>query len=310
MGSNESVFLVDPGRIRATAKQVCASRSAVKIAVAFWGRGAAKSLALEGRRAESVRIILNAHSGGCNPSELRLLLKRYGKNVRTNAALHAKVFANEDEVLLGSANASANGLGFDGEDEVEGWAEACLHARAPSVCGDAAKWFETIWAESKDLTQEIIEQADDLWHRARRIARARFASNDPIARGAFVVLTHLRREPNALALIAERQRQEPDVDAYQAWTPPCSALILDFVLQDRAVIHNGPWISPKRPEQLDDTSVGRDLRLVRKASKQQVRAACGPKIWHHGPEEDVESVARFLANKNHLAAAKRELAAC
>ena len=308
MENGESVFVADPVRIRESARRICVSTGDVRIAVAFWGRGAAKSLGLDERNAEAVRIVVNAQTGGCNPSELRLLLKRFGENVRTNASLHAKLYANQDEVLVGSANASANGLGFDGDDEVEGWAEACVHSRAPTVCSDASRWFESIWDESMVLTPEIIRQADELWRRAKGLAGRRAASIDPLARGAFVVLTSVGRDADALALLADRQKEEPDIDAYQGWAPPCSALLLDFMLKKGKVFYENAWVSPRRPEPLADSTVGRKLNVVRKASDQKVRMVCGTQIWRVRPVDDVSAVVRYLRDKERLDDARREIA--
>jgi hypothetical protein len=309
MNDERNMLLTAPANIRDVAKQVCSSKSALTVAVAFWGRGAAKSLGLDARSGGVTRIVLNAQSGACNPAELRLLVKLFGEGVRTHASLHAKVYANEEAVLIGSANASANGLGFDGDDEVDGWAEACMYSRTPSVCAETSDWFEKLWADSVPLSAEIIKQADDLWRRARDLAGRRNASADPLSGGAFVVISHLRCDADALAALTERRRQEPDLDGYQGWKPPCSALLLDFVLKKKGLEDNGAWVSPRRPERLDDTRAGRKLCVVRRASEQQVKAVCGSKAWRHGPAEDVGAVMGYFGNKSQLTAAQAALEA-
>ena len=65
------VRLLDEKGVKRTRKMVKGC-SDLRIAVAFWGEGAAKTLRLTGARRG--RIICNLESGACNPKEVRKLL--------------------------------------------------------------------------------------------------------------------------------------------------------------------------------------------------------------------------------------------
>lgn len=84
------------------------------LAVAFWGRGAAERLGLLGRSAGQ-KIICNLRMGGTNPDEIERLMTE-GVEVRQADDLHAKVYLFDQAVVIGSSNASSNGLSFQDGD--------------------------------------------------------------------------------------------------------------------------------------------------------------------------------------------------
>ncbi len=94
-----------------------------RLAVAFWGRGAMKALGIECPKSpqRNYQIICNLTTGGTNPAEIELLRGK-GYDVRHSPRLHAKVFRFADSAVIGSANASANGLGFEC-NEMNNWSE-------------------------------------------------------------------------------------------------------------------------------------------------------------------------------------------
>ena len=85
-------------------------RRKVRAAVAFWGSGAAEQTGLASKG--EGQILCDLFSGGCNPKEIEKLMG-VGLEVRTLGGMHAKLWTNGDSVILGSANASTNGLGFE-----------------------------------------------------------------------------------------------------------------------------------------------------------------------------------------------------
>lgn len=105
-------------------KQMGCSRTA-RLAVAFWGRGAARNLGISERR-DRVEIICNLSQGGTNPDEIRTLmgLPQVGcDRILQNDRLHAKVYLFDGLAIVGSSNASTNGLRLEG-NELKGWLEA------------------------------------------------------------------------------------------------------------------------------------------------------------------------------------------
>jgi HKD family nuclease len=95
--------------------------SDLRIAVAFWGEGAAKTLRLTGARRG--RIICNLESGACNPKEVRKLRASKRLKLKTHAQLHAKIYWSPTAAMVGSSNASANGLVVDA-GVAKDWREA------------------------------------------------------------------------------------------------------------------------------------------------------------------------------------------
>lgn len=82
----------------------------VRLAVAFWGRGAADKLGLQDNSVVRTQVVCNLVSGGTNPNEIRTLLSR-GVDVKQLDDLHAKLGVIDDLSFLGSSNMSTNGLG-------------------------------------------------------------------------------------------------------------------------------------------------------------------------------------------------------
>ena len=91
-------------------KKLVEKRGKVRAAVAFWGAGAAEETGLSSKG--KGQILCDLFSGGCNPKEVKKL-RDSGLEVRTLHGMHAKLWINGDSVILGSANASTNGLGFE-----------------------------------------------------------------------------------------------------------------------------------------------------------------------------------------------------
>lgn len=105
------------------------------IVVAFWGAGAIDALGLR-KQWSSLRVVCNLESGACNPVEiediqrLQELQSQGGKvEVRTDPRLHGKVYLTQDQAILGSSNASSNGLVVEGPS-ISGWAEANIATRS------------------------------------------------------------------------------------------------------------------------------------------------------------------------------------
>lgn len=130
-----------------------------RIAVAFWGQGAAKKLGLS--RGVDVRIVCNLDHVGCNPYAVQELLD-IGIQVRTHPRLHAKVYSTEKVCIVGSSNASTNGLTVEGEDAV-GWREANILSDDPDLVRNANGFFDEMWGgtEARTVKSSDIKAALD-----------------------------------------------------------------------------------------------------------------------------------------------------
>jgi hypothetical protein len=161
----------------------------VRAAVSYWGAGAIEGLGIaEGQNLDVVCDIL---SGGCNPDEVRRLQRILGApRVRTYDRLHAKVWLSERSAVLGSSNASSNGLGFDGI-EAASLVEANVIVDATDAVAAIKRWWtETIWNGSRKITEADLRQAARLRARHRAIRPLRTFPD---------LLTGLRTEPEAFA---------------------------------------------------------------------------------------------------------------
>ena len=126
-------------------------------AVAFWGDGAAAHFELP-REGQDVRILCNLSMGGTNPFEIERLGDA-GIPLRQIDTLHAKVYIGDDDMVVTSANASCNGLGFEGRF-AGNWIEA---GAVGPVQKKALDWFEGLWAAAAHITPGDLERAKHMW---------------------------------------------------------------------------------------------------------------------------------------------------
>ncbi|MEO9228143.1 MAG: phospholipase D family protein [Devosia sp.] len=141
------------------------------IAVAFWGLGAAEELGLTTTR--DVRVLLDLSAGASNPKEVQTLLELRPEHVRAVHRLHAKTYISDAGVIVGSANASADGLSMLGT-EMTRWHELAMLADDATSVRMAREWFERLWASSEFITPAMIKAAKAAW-KERQSNRA-FAS--------------------------------------------------------------------------------------------------------------------------------------
>jgi HKD family nuclease len=142
-----------------------------RLAVAFWGEDAVEKLGLtKGIRA---KIICDLDSGACNPEVVRELRKNLGnKNVKKLPGLHAKLYWTPCGLILGSSNASANGLGYEGK-EVVADSELNVLVYDEKTIKDAGAQFQKWWKDdATDIDDDDIERIESLW-RSRRGRRGR-----------------------------------------------------------------------------------------------------------------------------------------
>lgn len=140
-----------------------------RLAVAFWGDGACEKLDLAGRK-DTVSVVCNLRMGGTNPHEIQKMQK-LGIQVAQCDGLHAKVYLFDDGVLIGSSNASSNGLSFQDGEAQQPWTEANVFSDDPGLVASVSEW----WSK---LSRDPIESADiDLaikqWELRRGVIRCR-----------------------------------------------------------------------------------------------------------------------------------------
>jgi hypothetical protein len=136
------------------------------IAVPYWGRGAVETLGIDGRVPS--RIICNLASGGCNPHVIGDLKSLRQMKVRTHPRLHAKIYATGNFAIIGSSNASSNGLA---EGSPASWIEANILSDDPTVLNRALQLFNEIWTsdECRDVTDSMLAEARRNWKPSRQV---------------------------------------------------------------------------------------------------------------------------------------------
>lgn len=154
------VRLLDEKSVIAPIRRLAKRCRDLRIAVAFWGTDAAKTLSLTG--AKGGRIICNLESGACNPKEIRKLraLKKF--KVKTHAQLHAKIYWSPEAAVIGSSNASANGLVVDA-DAAKGWREANIWFDQEDELRHVGIHFNSLWKQGKPITNKLLKDADIKW---------------------------------------------------------------------------------------------------------------------------------------------------
>jgi len=141
-----------------------------KLAVAFWGKGAIESLGLDMNGATGAQIICNLETGATNPSVVRELMEA-GASVKSHSRLHAKVYLADSIVILGSSNASGNGLVVE-DNESSGWVEANVMTDDSSLVRKLNEWFDKLWVcrNSRKVDEKMLVAAQIRWAKRREMA--------------------------------------------------------------------------------------------------------------------------------------------
>ena len=148
------------------ARWISAQDRPLRIAVAFWGSGAIEYLGLSSTP-KGTRILLDLSAGASNPDEVEQLMKLLPRGVLASHRLHAKAWIGENDMIVGSANASANGLGAEGSESLH-WCELGVRVSDPKVISDAIVWFDRLWKFGSKIDQSDLDRARTVWDRRRR----------------------------------------------------------------------------------------------------------------------------------------------
>ncbi len=144
----------------------------VACAVAFWGRGAEELL--PSAQGQAPRVICNVTLGGTNPSTLQKLSSIHGDQLRHHVNLHAKVYISDKGLVVGSANASDNGIGLTGAKAALVEAGSFYEANT-GPWRDALDWFNLAFASSPVVDEKAIAIASRTWMPPRTPGRGQAA---------------------------------------------------------------------------------------------------------------------------------------
>lgn len=135
-----------------------------RCAVAFWGQGAVWELfGTDVLERTDVHVVCDLSMGGSNPATLRALGAPNNPKIKYLDGLHAKVFLSEHGAVVGSANASNNGIGFVGREAQ--LLEAGTYFRKDSVGWyRIATWFDQLCKnEASEIDYDALRAAELSW---------------------------------------------------------------------------------------------------------------------------------------------------
>lgn len=271
---------LDRGATEAAIKHLLANAKRVRVAVAYWGDRATDRLGINTNTTPDIEIVCDARHGGCNPDEIRRLKVALGNDrVLTCDQLHAKVWLADRVAIIGSSNASANGLGHEG-DETFGLIEANVLVDDPEILKNIEIWFENnVRPGARAITDDDLRRAQRSW-KDRRAFR-------PWSRTGSI-LELLRRDPaelydrNLLVWIwphgdsddwaddlfnEEKEiRKDSRIDFYQDSSAPAGSYILDFDSSSGSAKYSGLYRVLDDPIVRDQKGRGMVLLCVRARS--------------------------------------------
>ncbi len=231
------------------------SGSRKDIAVAFWGAEPLKRLGISD--ASNMRVACDLYSGACNPSAIKDLLDS-GASVFDVPGLHAKVYLGTAAMVVGSANVSANGLGEEGIEILDGL-EAGIKSDHAADLARADAWFKELLLDREPVGPEVLSELMRLWARRRRGRPKRLTGSlvdamvvhDPILRDrAFKMVVYVAGEPSSKIKKAYKKydptpikRGEPYPYFFDArrWKLQKDDLLLCFELDGGDLSYEAVW---------------------------------------------------------------------
>ncbi len=257
MGITE--ILTAPDDIRLAIRTTIASSESSSIAVPYWGGRVVQALGLEGNLKGRVQILCNLPSGSCDPVIINDLMAR-GASVRSLSSLHAKAYIGSELAVVGSANASTEGLGLRRD---AGWNEACVAVTSRTSLAELDRWFATLWHDAADLSDRrvarlLLESAALRYNRRNDgeaidlLETLRNYPEDLRNAKLFVTLDWVSYGRNVEKDVdALREKLGEDIDAWEDWEEmPADAQILSFHYDARAKVkysYEGTWQTPSDP---------------------------------------------------------------
>lgn len=212
---SDKVFLTSKSDITTQIRVIFERAKIIKCAVAFWGDRAPFILGLNSLN-KPVQIICNFESGACNPKIIRELLGIPKVGVKSHERLHAKVYWTEYGAIVGSSNASANGLSFESY-EINGWLEANILVNEPEILKQIELWFDELWQKSHSIDSTQIDVIEKFWQRRRNIR------NVPGIKLGSSLLTALEqnrdnfKDFNVFVLISRHDLSQEATNTFKNW---------------------------------------------------------------------------------------------
>jgi hypothetical protein len=185
--------------IQQAVNALVSQRGDVDVAVPYWGQDALKRTGIANKENGELRVICDLLSGACNPWPIATLIAS-GIPVRTLDRLHAKVWINGNDVILGSANASMAGLPMANDDLQRCRDEANVVMQSETLAQSLRTWFEERWDLAREIGDRDLRRARILWSQRRRSTQSKNSgvANEPVESG----ISDLWRSARTLRLVA------------------------------------------------------------------------------------------------------------
>lgn len=252
-----SKFLTEQ-EIVAVIQKKLSDGSSLSAGVAFWGRGAAAELNIDTKNSHQIEIVCNLRMGGTNPAAIEELQK-LGAKIKHRDDLHAKVYIFDDSVIIGSSNASANGLAFQA-GEAASWREANILTDDPEIVSKTKAWFSEISSQALAVRPSDLKRAKEAWSRrraqipihARNLYEA-VRTNPKLFEGHRIHISIWNEEASPEAEKALKTFKKNTslgatnkIDCYEGWDDmPEDITIIDFFGNENGVELQGIYQTPR-----------------------------------------------------------------
>lgn len=195
-GEAEGGHLFVTGRdLSAVIRNVSAGQN-LRCAVAFWGKGATEDLQLPTSGKGRPRIICDIWMGGTNAAELKKLGAPNNTRLCYCDGLHAKVYLSDAGAVVGSANASDRGIGFQADAKlVEAGIFVEVDKDPQSLWSSIGRWFDHQWKGARQVDNKALQRAKELWNK-RQAAAIRSGASAGGRTERISLLTLVRSNPH------------------------------------------------------------------------------------------------------------------
>jgi hypothetical protein len=130
------------------------SNESADIAIAYWGSDALRLLKVNPGR-KNIRVVCCLKGGKSDPD----VISKFKKRAKQHDKLHAKVIWTPRAAIVGSANASSNGLPQE-ELKATGLIEAGLYLEDRATLDDIQSWFQDLFlVRAKGIESSDLEEA-------------------------------------------------------------------------------------------------------------------------------------------------------
>lgn len=211
--------------------------------------GSRCAVAFVGKEAEEIvlpgtKIICNLMSGATNPWTIEALMKPENENceIRKLDDLHAKVYLGKDRAIVGSANLSANGLGYEPVSGTGGWQEAGYQVTRKGDLEEIAEWFEKKWKAADEISAKDIKKASVRWKLRQRFRATNYSYEDYVKNGGRKIMLAWAwgdgpwevDDAGKSAAVEAGNKTETDIRNY-IWNS------IDITVEDKLLFKEGTW---------------------------------------------------------------------